>query len=278
MKKLIMLILASCLLIGGCNKKEDKSEIMPTATVPTETEAVQTDIPQNTEEPDIKPTQTPEEKKQTGQYSVSGKIIVIDPGHGTGGTNEKEPVAPGSGTKKAAYVSGASGKNQTEEELNLIVAQKLKAILEERGAIVYLTREGHEATRSNVERAQFANELNAEICVRIHADGSENSSAKGASVLIPAGEYIKDDDLLQKSKLAGEIVLEEYVKSTGAKNRGTVKRSDMTGFNWSEVPVILVELGFMSNPEEDALMETEEYQTKMVSGIASGLERYFISI
>lgn len=275
MKKLLTLFLISGCLISACSKEEN----IHSESVQENNKIVQSEMPKQTDKPDVEPTaKIPDNEKQTDNYNVSGKIIVIDPGHGIGGNNEKEPVAPGSSTKKAAYVSGASGKNQTEEELNLIVSQKLKTVLEERGAVVYLTREGHEATRSNVERAQFANEMVADICVRIHADGSEISSVKGASVLIPSGEYIKDNDLLQKSKLAGEIVLEEYVKSTGAKNRGISKRGDMTGFNWSEVPVILVELGFMSNSEEDALMETEEYQNKMVSGITTGLERYFSSI
>ena len=81
--------------------------------------------------------------------------------------------------------------------------------------------------------------------------------------------------MLKKSKIAGEIVLEEYILATGAKNNGLAVRNDMTGFNWSEVPVILMEVGFMTNPEEDALMETDEYQEKMVKGIINGLERYF---
>lgn len=264
MKKILMLFLLSSFLLSACGKekKEEAFEAVPSETVQTEAHVKTEEI--NKEKEPIKEN-----------YSVTDKIIVIDPGHGTGGTKEKEAIAPGSSIKKAAYVSGAAGKNQTEEELNLKVALKLKTELEEKGALIYLTREGHEATLSNVGRAEFANDLNADICVRIHADGSENSKVCGASVLIPTSEYIKDTDLLQKSKLAGEIVLDEYVKATGAKNRGISKRGDMTGFNWSKVPVILVELGFMSNPEEDALMETEEYQNKMALGILNGLERYF---
>lgn len=265
MKRILILILTCCLL-SACGKKEVLSTEENTEENVQQNDVISTE--EQTEE------QTAE-LEEAIQYAVTGKLIVLDPGHGTGGNNEKEPVAPGSSIKKAAYVSGTAGKNQTEEELNLIVAEKLKKTLEERGADVYLTREGHKAELSNVGRAKLANDLNADICVRIHADGSENSSAHGASVLLPSSEYIKNDELIQKSKAAGEIILEEYVKATGAKNRGTVVRSDMTGFNWSEVPVVLIELGFMSNPEEDALMETEDYQSKMVFGIAQGLEQYF---
>lgn len=207
--------------------------------------------------------------------SLEGKIIVVDAGHGLFSKSSTEPVAPGSSETKAAFVSGTRGANQTEEELNLAVALKLKAALEKKGAVVHMTRDTHETTRSNVDRAKFANELNADISVKIHADGNDNPSAHGVSMLVPGNKHIKNTDVVQKSRYAGELVLEEYVKTTGAKNNGISVRDDMTGFNWSEVPVILLEMGFMTNPEEDKLMETEAYRDKIVEGTVSGLERYF---
>lgn len=272
MKKILIVILTCC-LFSACGKKEVLStEQNAEELIKQSNSAEKQNDEVNPEEKTMAKTATDEVAEK---YAVYERLIVIDPGHGTGGNNEKESMAPGSSVKKAAYVSGTAGKNQTEEELNLIVAKKLKKALEDRGAVVYMTREGHKAELSNVGRAKFANDLNADICVRIHADGSESTAAHGVSVLLPSSEYIKNDELIQKSKIAGEMILEEYVKATGAKNRGTTLRSDMTGFNWSEVPVVLIELGFMSNPEEDALMETEDYQSKMASGIAQGLERYF---
>lgn len=206
---------------------------------------------------------------------LCGKIIVVDAGHGISSYKKKEPVAPNSSEKKAAFVSGTSGARQTEEQLNLAVAFKLKAILENKGATVYMTRTEHKCDMSNIDRAVFANNLNADISVKIHADGNDNKSVHGVSVLVPGNKYIKDNTLIEKSRRAGEYILNSFTQQTGAANRGIAVRNDLTGFNWSKVPVVLVELGFMSNPEEDRLMETEEYQNKMVDGIALGLEQYF---
>ncbi len=163
----------------------------------------------------------------------------------------------------------------TEEQLNLAVALKLQKVLIEKGAAVHMTRTKNECDLTNVDRAIFANDLKADISVRIHADGNSNSSIHGVSVLIPGNKYISDDVVLEKSRLAGESVLSEFVRETGAVNRGIIVRTDLTGFNWTEVPVILVEMGFMSNPEEDKLMETEDYQNKMVQGMVRGPELYF---
>ena len=205
----------------------------------------------------------------------SGKTIVIDAGHGLNNSKKMEPVAPGSSETKRAFVSGTSGKKQSEEVLNLSVSLKLQKILESKGAIVHMTRTTHQTEMSNVDRAVFANNLNADISVKIHADGNNNKSVRGVSVLVPGNKYIKDPVLIEKSRSAGENILECFIKETGAVDRGIAVRNDLTGFNWSTVPIVLVELGFMSNTEEDALMATDDYQNKMVNGIIAGLEKYF---
>ena len=69
-------------------------------------------------------------------------------------------------------------------------------------------------------------------------------------------------------------VLSEFIKATGAKNRGVSYRDDLTGTNWSTSVNTLIEMGFMSNPEEDRKMATADYQNKMVSGIVNGIEKY----
>lgn len=262
MKKISVVLLVCMLLLSGCSNKIEKNEknVQPQQ----KSESAETvENPQIVEETPVVVS------------SLAGKIIVVDPGHGINSYSKQEPIAPGSTQMKAAFVSGTRGKNQTEEQLNLAVGLKLKAALEGKGAIVYMTRETHECDVSNVDRAKLANDLGADIAIRIHADGSENSSARGVSVLVPGNQYIKDSDLISKSRSAGESVLAAFAEETGAQNRGISVRNDMTGFNWSSVPVILVEMGFMTNPEEDSLMETEDYQNKMVTGMVNGLERYF---
>ena len=213
--------------------------------------------------------------EQNAESSVYGKVIVIDAGHGKNSDKGKEPVAPGSDELKAKFATGTQGANQTEAELNLAIALWLEKELKARGAIVHMTRTTAETTLSNVGRAEFANNLNADISVKIHADGLDNPSVHGASILVPGDKYITDSELVAESRRAGEIIISEYVKATGARDRGVSVRNDMTGFNWSRVPVVLLEMGFMTNPEEDARMENEEYRQLMVNGIVRGLEVYF---
>ena len=155
-----------------------------------------------------------------------------------------------------------------------MVAKKLEKKLLELGAKVIMTRADYNATLSNIGRAKLANEANVDFVIRIHADGMNNKSAKGMSVLLPASKHIKDKNIISKSRELGTLILDECVRSTGSKNRGLVERPDMTGFNWSTVPAVLLEMGFMSNPEEDALLSTKEYQDKIVDGVVACILAY----
>lgn len=202
-----------------------------------------------------------------------GKKIVLDPGHGAFSENYKEPVAPGSSEMKSAFSTGTSGAFISEAEFNLIIAQKIAPLLIEEGANVYFTRNDDNSV-SNVDRALFANDLNADLAVRIHADGSSDTSLYGISVLVPA-EGVIEQELVSLSRSAGESVLDSLIEATDANNRGVIERYDLTGFNWSKVPVILVECGFMSNPNEDALLSNPLYQDRIASGIADGIIEYF---
>ena len=216
-------------------------------------------------------------KEQSAPTSacIVGKVICIDAGHGITGKSGQEKIAPDSSEKKPAHVSGTRGAAMTEEQVALAVALKLEKKLSDAGAQVIMTRTTEKCDQSNIDRANFANDANADLCVRIHADGSSDSSAKGMSMLIPSGKYIKDKNMLATSKRAGETVLAAVLETTGAKNRGVVERSDMTGFNWSKVPVILIEMGFMTNQEEDSLLSSSAYQDKIVEGMLNGLEKMF---
>ncbi len=264
MRKIFLVFLSIFLwTLCGCSKEKTKVK----------------NIEENTEAIEIQSTQAPEMSKteeaiEEEALALNGKVILIDPGHGINSSDRKEPVAPGSSEMKSAFVSGTAGENQTEEELNLAVGMKLCKSLLELGAETFMTRETHECDVSNVGRAEMGNSLGADLVIRIHADGNNNSSVKGASMLVPSAKYVSET-VYSESKVAGNIIFEEFINSTGAKKRGVVERSDMTGFNWSEVPVVLIEMGFMSNPDEDALMETDDYQYKIVDGITQGVLKYF---
>lgn len=202
------------------------------------------------------------------------KLIVIDAGHGGKVTSEKEPVSPGSKTLKAKNVSGASGitTRTPEHVITLNVALKLEKILINNGYTVIMTRKSSSQTIGNIERAEIGNKNNADLVIRIHADSSTNTSARGASMLVP-GEVGYAKDISTVSKRYGEIILKTLVGEVGMKNRGIVTRTDLTGFNWSKKPVVLIEMGFLSNSEEDKLLSSDGYQDKLALALSKGIEK-----
>lgn len=222
--------------------------------------------------PTVSVAPEPEPTPQPG--ALSGMIVCLDPGHGVTTASKQEAVSPLSDQTKPAYVSGASGKQISESELNLQAAFRLRDQLESMGATVILTRETVEATVSNIERAQIANDAGADVCIRIHADGIDNPSVHGVSVLIPTGKLLGTPSIEAPSAALGELMVNAVAAQTGAKNRGTTERSDLTGFNWSEVPCVLLEMGFLSNPDEETAMMNPAYQDKIAAGVAEALTQW----
>lgn len=202
---------------------------------------------------------------------LQGKIIVLDPGHQRHANMDDEQIGPGSSTVKPKVTSGTRGVSTGvyEYELNLTMAQKLQVAFEQRGATVYSTRTSHDVDISNKTRAQQANEWKADLVIRIHADGGPTGSEHGFLTLIPQNNQWCAP-IYQASRHAGIAIQEACVRHTGAHDRGVQERADLTGFNWSTVPVVLVEMGYMTTPDEDQLLQTDEYQHKIVEGIVEG--------
>ncbi|TBL77491.1 N-acetylmuramoyl-L-alanine amidase [Paenibacillus thalictri] len=198
--------------------------------------------------------------------------ICLDPGHQLYGNNALEPVAPDAKEKKAKVTSGTRGVSTKKPEyvLTLETSLLLKDKLETYGYKVIMTRDTHDVDISNIERALVCNEAQADLAVRIHADGDNSPKAQGISLLYPAAVQGAWAPSLP-SKAAAELILREAVAASGAVSRGVVPRSDLTGFNWSTVPSVLVEMGFMTNPEEDRRLSDPEYQNKLMEGIATGI-------
>jgi N-acetylmuramoyl-L-alanine amidase len=202
-------------------------------------------------------------------------LICLDPGHGTlpAVGRQTEPIGPGSAVRKIKDGGGAPG----EAPVALAIAFKTRALLQHDGYRVAMTRTGPNYAGGNIARARFCNLHHAALMVRIHADGSPNSTQHGVKTLLPALHRGWTDDIYAQSVRAARKVQAAVVRSTGAKNIGLVPRSDLTGFNWADVPVILVESGFMTNPAEGRLLRTPAYQLKVARGLAAGAEAFLLA-
>ena len=203
-------------------------------------------------------------------------LVCLDPGHGTPPAigRQVEPIGPGSRTMKIKDGGGASG----EAAVALAIALKARKLLLARGYRVAMTRTGPTIRLGdgdgNVARAKFCNRRHAALMVRIHADGSTARSLHGVSTLVPAWHRGWTDDIYSASLRAGRALQKAVVSSTGAANRGVVQRSDLTGFNWADVPAVLIETGFMTNPTESRQLKTPAYQQRVALGITRGVAAF----
>jgi N-acetylmuramoyl-L-alanine amidase len=204
-------------------------------------------------------------------------VVVIDPGHDLRANSDTEPIGPGSSTRKIKDGGGTSGvvSGLREAELNLRVGLRLRDLLRRAGVPVVMTRTRTVGTSmGNIARARIANRAGAALFLRIHADGAADPSARGTHTLYPALRRGWTDDVYADSKRAARVVQAEVRAALGFPDRGLQERSDFTGFNWADVPVILVELGFMTNPTEDRLLATTAYQRRAATGLCRGTMRY----
>lgn len=212
----------------------------------------------------------------TGSTPVRKKLIAIDAGHQKKANYDKEPIGPGAATTKAKVSSGTQGTytKVPEYKLTLVIANKVKKELLDRGYEVFMIREKNDVNLSNKERAELATESGADLFIRIHADGSERSDVNGISTLYPSENNPYVSELSEDSYALSKEIVDAMCKVTGAKNRGTIARDDMSGINWSTIPVSIIEIGYMTNKREDKLMQTEKYQDKLVKGICDGIDAY----
>jgi N-acetylmuramoyl-L-alanine amidase len=205
---------------------------------------------------------------------AAAALICLDPGHGTPPEigRQLEPIGPGSHVLKIKDGGGAAG----EAQVALAIAKRARTLLLARGYRVAMTRTGPTIRLGdgdgNIARAKFCNRRHAALMVRIHADGSPDRSLHGVSTLVPAWHRGWTDDIYGPSVKAGRALQQAVVSATGAADRGIVKRSDLTGFNWADVPAVLVETGFLSNPHDWRGLHTGAYQQRVAHGLANGIE------
>lgn len=235
------------------------------------TNTKQSDASQSAQQPQAQaPTPQPDASKP-----LAGKVIAIDPGHQAKGDFSGEPIGPGASEKKPKVASGTQGivTRIPESKTVLEIALKLRDALEKKGATVVMTRTSQNVNVANSKRAEIANDAHADLLLRLHCDGNASQSLQGISTLIPASNKWTTP-IVAQSKIAGNDIHKALIAATGAKSRGVAQRSDLSGFNWCKVPAVLVEMGFMTNPQEDRSLNSAAYQEKLVDGLVQGCISY----
>lgn len=270
----ISLLCQACSAIG-LSKRVELTAVatsIPTPTPIVEISTIPEPTPEKTPEPTPEETTEPESEPTEESNPLDGIIVGLDPGHQGQQNSDREPVSPGSSETKIKVTSGTQGVSSRVEEhvVNLAVALKLRDLLEDAGCDVVMTRTTADVDISNAERAQLFNEEEVDLALRLHCDGEDDSSLRGAFMLIPESNPYEED-----CERAAEIILNTYCAETGLNNRGIMVRSDQTGFNWCDRPIINLEMGHMSNAAEDELLTDPDFQDEMALGIYYGILKYF---
>ncbi|MEG0365312.1 MAG: N-acetylmuramoyl-L-alanine amidase [Coprobacillus sp.] len=259
--------------VTAVDSSKNKSEKELSVIVSKESEKT----PSNNNTSTTTPTTPNTGSNNTYVPNKNNKVIVINAGHQGKSNNSKEPVGPNSSVMKAKVSSGATGvsSRMTESQITLDVALKLRDVLQSRGYTVVMTRTSQNVNISNKERAEIGNKNNAAAVISIHCDSTTNSSTRGAHTIAPKSGNPYNPQIYSASSSLAQKVISSYCASTGIKSRGVSYRDDLTGLNWSTVPSIYLEMGFISNSTEDKMLSDSSFQNKCATGIANGIDNYF---
>ncbi|WP_304264061.1 N-acetylmuramoyl-L-alanine amidase [Kallipyga massiliensis] len=282
-RKLVLFLLIGLLLFTACKKTNDPVSLRPASSEdedrPSE-EVTSSSSSPLFPKPDSGKEEDPGESllgEKEGENFRREFLVCLDPGHSAHASAKGEPIGPGAKEMKRMASLGSSGirSGVGEYEVNLDVALLLRDELESRGYRVLMTRESQDVLVGNVDRARMANEAGADAFLRLHCDGSDNPRAKGAMAVTISPDNPYHPENYRSSYRLGQALIRGYTRATGLVARKPWTTDTMTGLNWAEGPAVLFEMGFLSNPEEDLLLQDHEFREKMVQGLADGLDAYF---
>lgn len=216
---------------------------------------------------------------------LSGRTVVIDPGHNTGNFRHTDEIDRqvdiGTGLKECDTTGTTTNSGYMEAEFTLDVSLRLRSVLEAQGAKVVLTHEADRPWGPCInERARIGNEAKADAVVSVHADGV-SSGSRGFHVILPAKvkEGAADTSaIVDPSRRLGERIAGNFARTTGASpanylgsGTGLVVRDDLGGLNLSTQPKVFIECGNMRDAKDAAQLTSPDWRQKAAQGIADGI-------
>ncbi|PEJ01397.1 N-acetylmuramoyl-L-alanine amidase [Bacillus wiedmannii] len=263
-------------------EEQEKKEELQAVQANEQVEHKPEEVPAEEKKEEATPVQPTEQLLQNNEQKVEsnekqGKfLVVIDPGHQQKANLNLEPIGPGATTQKYKVTDGTTGvvTKKREAVLVLEMAFVLKEKLEAKGIQVLMTRTSQNVDISNKERATFANDHKANLFLRLHADGSENPNQSGFAVLTPAEGSPYTKEIYAESLQISQTIVNKMRENQQVKVNGIKFREDLSGFNWAKVPGVLLELGFMSNPEEDKKLSDPQYVNSLLQSVTDSVDEY----
>ncbi|MGE7883231.1 N-acetylmuramoyl-L-alanine amidase [Bacillus sp. NPDC094077] len=263
-------------------EEQEKKEEPQANQMNEQVEIKQEEVPVQEKKEETTPIQPMEQSAQNNEQKVESKekqekfLVVIDPGHQQKANLNLEPIGPGATTQKYKVTDGTTGVVTKKREATLVLEMAfiLKEKLEAKGIQVLMTRTSQDVDISNKERATFANNHKANLFLRLHADGSENPNQSGFAVLTPAEGNTYTKEIYAESLQISQTIVNKMRENNQVKVNGIKFRDDLSGFNWAKVPGVLLELGFMSNPEEDKKLSDPQYVDSLLQSVTDSVDEY----
>ena len=204
-------------------------------------------------------------------------VIVLDAGHQLREDIGKEAIGPGGAETEQKMDVGDVGvyTGQQEYDVTLATVLKLKTELESRGYTVYLTRNNNAVNISYKERTDVATNLYADAYISLHTGWSEDAEIRGLGAVCQTSANSYVSELYSESNKLCKTIVEAMVKTTENQKQTIQETDKMAAINWSKVPMALLEIGYLSNENDDRLLSSDQYHEKLAKGIANGLDAYF---
>lgn len=275
--------LGGWLLWDNLGQQDDNSGGTPASSLPT-VSSTSSPLP-------AQPPQSPSASPKSDGEPLTGKVVVLDPGHNPTNRDHTSEIARsvdiGTNEKECDTTGTATESGYAEASFTLDVARRARTLLEARGATVKFTQDGDRPYGPCVdERARIGNSARADAVVSVHADGAP-AGERGFHVILPKsvrGGGADTARIAAPSRRLGERVRSEFMDATGSEpadyigdGSGLNVRGDLGGLNLSTVPKVFIECGNMRDSKDAAELINPKWRERAALGIAQGITDFLNS-